>query len=110
MSRCNLSNVRLLTLFVEGDWWVLRGVNCGDDVYPGGYDWYPCQHERFIKDEAGQWINKVTYCGGSEDKCITDMIVTVANVSMPSPGVVHHDYTDAPLSPQVTVNTEKTYR
>ena len=48
---------------------------------------------------------QVTYCGGAEDKCITDMIVTVANVSMPAPGVVHHDYTDAPLSPQVLVLT-----
>ena len=28
------------------------------------------------------------------------MIVTVANVSMSAPGVVHHDYTDAPLAPQ----------
>ena len=44
---------------IEGDWWVLRGINCGDQPYPGGYDWYPCQHERFIKDNNGQWINKV---------------------------------------------------
>ena len=44
---------------ILGDWWVLRGVNCGDSVYPGGYDWYPCQHERFIKESSGQWINKV---------------------------------------------------
>ena len=42
----------------------------------------------------------MTYCGGSSDKCMTEMIVTVANVSMPSPGVVHHDYTDAPLAHQ----------
>ena len=50
-----------------------------------------------------QWINNVTYCGGSRDSCVTEMIVTVANVTMPSPGVVHHDYTDAPLSPQSEV-------
>ena len=31
---------------------------------------------------------------------MTEMIVTVANVSMTAPGVVHHDYTDAPLAPQ----------
>lgn len=85
---------------IEGDWWVIRGVNCGDDPYPGGYDWYPCQHERFIKQESGQWINNVTYCGGKQDHCTTDIIVTIANVSMPMPGVVHHDYTDAPLEPQ----------
>ena len=29
-----------------------------------------------------------------------NMIVTIANVSMPVPGVVHHDYVDAPLAPQ----------
>ena len=46
-------------------------------------------------------MTQVTYCGGSADQCVTDMIVTIANVSMPAPGVVHHDYTDAPLSPQV---------
>lgn len=85
---------------IEGDWWVLRGINCGEGVYPGGYDWYPCQHERFIKTESGQWINNVTYCGGQHDNCITDIIVTIANVSMPAPGVVNHKYTDAPLDPQ----------
>lgn len=86
---------------IEGDWWVLRGINCGDAPYPGGYDWYPCQHERFIRDPRnGHWINNVTYCGGEKDVCATDIIVTIANVSMPSPGVVHHTYTDAPLSPQ----------
>ena len=32
---------------VSGDWWVVLGVNCGqDDVWIGGYDWYPCQHQR----------------------------------------------------------------
>ena len=45
---------------IEGDWWVLRGINCGEPPYPGGYDWYPCQHERFIKED-GQWINKVSH-------------------------------------------------
>ena len=58
----------------------------------------------------------MTYCGGRHDKCDTDIIVTIANVSMPVPGVgldlklrgstfglmqvVHHDYVDAPLAPQ----------
>jgi hypothetical protein len=49
----------------------------------------------------GSWINKVTYCAGKEDECVTDIITTVANVSMPKPGVVRHVYTDAPLEPQV---------
>ena len=28
---------------VEGDWWVVKGQNCGQEGWPGGYDWYPCQ-------------------------------------------------------------------
>jgi len=84
---------------VAGDWWMIRGVNCGHGDWPGGYDGYPCQHERFIQDK-GQWINNVTYCAGEADKCISQMIVTIANVSIPSPGVIHVSYTDAPLAPQ----------
>ena len=76
-------------------------MNCGQDGFPGGYDGYPCQHERFTRQASGQWINTVTYCDGKEDDCISDMIETIANVSLPAPGVVQHDYTDAPLSPQV---------
>merc|ERR1712168_803617 len=35
---------------VEGGWWVVRGVNCGqDEVWTGAYDWYPCQHERYLR-------------------------------------------------------------
>ena len=35
---------------VAGDWWVVKGVNCGqDNVWVGGYDWYPCQHQRYVK-------------------------------------------------------------
>ena len=51
----------------------------------------------------GSWINKVSYCGGKQDECTTDMITTIANVSMSRPGVVHHVYTDAPLEPQVYI-------
>ena len=58
-----------------------------------------------MKQDSGQWINNVTYCGGKNDKCVSEMIVTVANISLPKPGVVRHDYTDAPLSPQVFINT-----
>ena len=86
---------------IKGDWWVIRGLNCGQNDFPGGYDGYPCQHERFILQDNGQWINNVTYCDGKHDQCISDIIVTIANVSLPAPGVVQHDYTDAPLSPQV---------
>ena len=89
-------------LQVKGDWWVLWGLNCGEGEYPGGYDGYPCHHERFIKQSNGQWINNVTYCGGKKNKCSSDFIVTVANISLSHPGVIQHSYTDAPLSPQVS--------
>lgn len=97
---------------IEGDWWVTRGINCGnheqgDKENGGGYDWYPCQHERFVQtkmpDGSMNWQNNITYCGGKNGglkECTTKIIETVANVSLPSPGVVHHLYTDAPLAPQ----------
>ena len=88
---------------IQGDWWVTWGLNCGEGDYPGGYDGYPCQHERFIRQDNGQWINNVTYCSGKHDKCSSDMIVTIANISLSHPGVIHHVYTDAPLSPQVVL-------
>ena len=32
---------------------MVSGVNCGqDDVWTGGYDWYPCQHERYLRYEG----------------------------------------------------------
>ena len=43
----------------------------------------------------------MTYCSGKDDRCTSDIIVTVANISLSHPGVVEHVYTDAPLSPQV---------
>lgn len=43
----------------------------------------------------------MTYCAGQNDVCVSDMIVTIANISLPKPGVVRHEYTDAPLSPQI---------
>lgn len=117
---------------IEGDWWVVKGINCGQvndsspfrpsgkyvpplkptvgRNYPGGYDWYPCQHERFVRSNGRDfpnpttpWVNNITYCGGANgglQNCTTDMIDTVANVTMCAPGVVCHNYTDAPLKPQ----------
>ena len=46
----------------------------------------------------------MTYCDGKNNECTSPMIVTVANVSLPAPGVVKHEYTDAPLMPQVIIN------
>jgi len=117
---------------IAGDWWVVKGINCGQTNdsspfrpggkyvpslnptkgknFPGGYDWYPCQHERFVKSTGHDypnpttpWVNNITYCGGANGglgNCSTNIIDTVANITMPVPGVVCHNYTDAPLKPQ----------
>ena len=89
---------------VQGDWWVLKGQNCGqDDIWHGAYDWYPCQHGRFEKVDEGYWINNTTYCNGNNNECTSDLIVTIPKLSIPSPGVVRHDYPEgeAPIVPQV---------
>ena len=84
-------------------------MNCGyDDDYPGGYDWFPCGHERWTEikgeGEESRWINKITFCAGSDNKCVSKGgptgIRTIANVTMPSPGVLRHQY-DSALAPQV---------
>jgi len=116
---------------LEGDWWVIKGINCGQvsdgspfhpgagyppldptpgKSFPGGYDWYPCQHERFVRstgrdypNPTSPWVNNITYCGGANGglaQCNTSVINTVANVTLCAPGVVCHNYTDAPLKPQ----------
>jgi len=87
---------------VAGDWWVVRGVNCGqDNLWSGGYDWYPCQHERYLQLEDDTWINNTTYCGGTDSACSTDQIVTIPHATIPSPGLIRLDYDDEPLLPQV---------
>ena len=51
---------------------IIIGLNCGyDEVFPGGYDWFPCQHERYQQTRDGKWINKISYCAGSDDKCLS---------------------------------------
>lgn len=115
---------------LEGDWWVIKGVNCGQVAdgtpfhpeslpdrqptkgrnFPGGYDWYPCQHERIVRSTghdypqpSSPWVNNITYCGGSNGglaECTSPIIDTVANITMCAPGVVCHEYIDAPLKPQ----------
>jgi len=86
---------------VAGEWWVVRGVNCGqDDVWSGAYDWYPCQHARYVVIDDG-WVNNTTYCGGRDSTCTTDTIVTIPHATLPSPGLIRLDYDDAPLLPQV---------
>lgn len=88
---------------VQGDWWVLKGQNCGQEGWRGGYDWYPCQHGRFLQVDQDEWINNTTYCNGKDSVCTSDTIVTVPKISLVAPGVVRHDYPDgeAPIVPQI---------
>jgi len=90
---------------LKGDWWVLKGRNCGqDDVWMGGFDWYPCQHGRFLKVDEDNWINNTTFCGGNDSKCLNNKYyVTLPKIYFSSPGVVRNDYPlgQAPLVPQV---------
>ena len=89
---------------VSGDWWVLKGQNCGqDEVWYGGADWAPCQHGRFVKADDGNWINNTTFCYGQNSVCTSDLIVTIPQISIVAPGVVRHDYPEgqAPITPQI---------
>jgi len=90
---------------IPGKWWIVRGQNCGQNGdWPAGFDFFPCQRDEFVledpKNPAGKWIDHIAYCGGSNNSCTTPMLYTVANVSMTSPGVMTHWYTDPPLKPQ----------
>jgi len=86
---------------VAGGWWVVSGVNCGQDLWPGALDWYPCQHERYLQLDDGGWINNTTYCGGSDSICTTDQLVTAPHATLPSPGLIRLEYDDVPLLPQI---------
>lgn len=91
---------------IQGDWWVIKGLNCGlSEQYPGGYDWFPCQHERWSQRESdGSWHNQISFCAGRNNECVSRGggagISTVANASLPAPGVIKHEY-DSALSPQI---------
>jgi hypothetical protein len=90
---------------VEGSWWVLKGQNCGQEGWPGGYDGYPCQncHYKRVEGTTDQWINNQTYCSGANNVCTSPYFVTIADLSLLSPGVVRGDYPlgQAPVVPQI---------
>ena len=90
---------------IAGEWWVIKGLNCGNsEDYPGGYDWFPCQHERWTQREDGSWFNRISFCAGKDNTCISRGggagIGTIANATMEVPGVITHQY-DSALSPQI---------
>lgn len=88
---------------IQGKWWLLKGLNCGqDDVYYGGVDWYPCTRDLFSYQKSKMlWNDELEECGGSNSTCATAYFVSNANVTLKVPGVLHYDFTDVPLLPQV---------
>lgn len=85
---------------VAGKWWILKGLNCGQTGWPAGFDYFPCQRDEFVLDANSKWVDHIAYCGGNDNNCTTPIVNTVANVSITSPGVMTHWYTDPPLTPQ----------
>jgi len=87
---------------VAGKWWILSGLNCGqDETWPGGFDYFPCQRDDFVLFDDDYWLDYIAYCGGKNDSCSTPIVKTVANATISAPGVMRHDYLDAPLLPQL---------
>jgi len=87
---------------MAGKWWILSGLNCGqDETWPGGFDYFPCQRDEFVLTDDNLWLDYISYCGGKNDTCTTPIVNTVANATISSPGVMRHDYLDAPLLPQL---------
>jgi len=86
---------------VEGEWWVTRGISCGQEGWRGGFDRYPCQHARYFRTETG-WVNNITCSTKPEYTLDTEIIATYTLASLPKPGIIQLDYTnDVPLLPQV---------
>lgn len=84
---------------IPGKWWILRGLNCGQEGWPAGFDFFPCQQDEFVLED-GKWVDHISYCGGINNTCSTPIVYTVADVVITSPGVMTHYYTDPPMKPQ----------
>ena len=83
---------------IQGDWWILKGQNCGqDELWNGGYDAYPCQLESFVIGNDGDWVRNTTYCFGQDNQCNSQTINIQPKAFMESPGVVLTTYEDNPL-------------
>jgi hypothetical protein len=63
----------------------------------------PIPLKAVVSVSESNWINNTTYCNGQDSVCTSDLIVTVPEIRLSSPGVVRHDYpfTEAPIVPQV---------
>ena len=90
---------------IQGDWWILKGQNCGqDELWNGGYDAYPCQLESYVQlgddGEKGGWVRNTTYCFGQDDTCTSVSINIAPAATIEAPGVVRTTY-DNPLYMQM---------
>ena len=75
---------------IQGDWWILKGQNCGqDEIWNGGYDAYPCQLESFVETDAG-WVRNTTYCFGEDNACTSQTINIAPEAILESPPAPVH--------------------
>ena len=66
----NNQTVKTLTQMdqVAGKWWILKGLNCGQDrTWRAGFDYYPCQRDEFVQQKDGDNIDFISYCGGKNN-------------------------------------------
>jgi hypothetical protein len=59
------------------------------------------QQENEQEEQQQQWIDHIGYCGGRNSTCTTPFLHTKALATIAQPGILRHDYLDAPLLPQV---------
>ena len=38
---------------VTGKWWILKGLNCGQQGWPAAFDYFPCQRDEFVPAAGG---------------------------------------------------------
>ena len=79
---------------IAGDWWILKGQNCGqDETWNGAYDAFPCQLQSFVKSENG-WVRNTTFCFGEDNACRSQMINVAPLATVETPGVIKTLYTN----------------
>jgi hypothetical protein len=78
---------------VKGTWLILKGLNCGQEGWSAGFDYYPCQSDRIYK-KGSTWLDRIDYCGGKNNTCTTPMVHTLASLYFDpeNDGVMKHIY------------------
>jgi len=59
---------------IVGQWWVIRGLNCGNGASGPGYGWdnFPCYSETITKSSDGTYASADKYCYDKNRACIRD--------------------------------------